>query len=49
MNIYLFTGVILRAIFRRLVEATEEPREANWFRQNLAIDVQLDNARSVFS
>ena len=34
------TGVILRAIGRRLVEATGEPREANWFRQNLAIAVQ---------
>ena len=26
------TGVILRAIGRRLVEATGDPREANWFR-----------------
>ena len=33
------TGVIIRAI-GRLVEATGEPREANWFRQNLAIAVQ---------
>ena len=31
------TGVILRAIGRRLVKATGEPREANWFCQNLAI------------
>ena len=30
------TGVILRAIGRRLVEATGQPREANYFRQNLA-------------
>ena len=29
------TGVILRAIGRRLVETTGEPREDNWFRQNL--------------
>ena len=34
------TGVIVRAIGRRLVEATGKPREANWFRQNLAIAVQ---------
>ena len=34
------TGIIIRAIGRRLVEATGEPREANWFRQNLAIAVQ---------
>ena len=27
------TGVIIRAISHRLVEATGEPREANWFRQ----------------
>ena len=30
------TGVILRAIGRRLVEVRGELREANWFRQNLA-------------
>ena len=43
------TGVIIRAIGRRLVEATGEPREANWFRQNLAIAIQRGNMRSVFS
>ena len=39
------TGVIIRAIGRRLVVATGEPREANWFRLNLAIETM----RSVFS
>ena len=34
------TRVIMRAIGRRLVYATGEPREANWFHQNLAIAVQ---------
>ena len=45
------TGVIIRAIGRRLAEATGEPREATWFRQNLAIAiaVQRGNMRSVFS
>ena len=43
------TGVILRAISRRLVEATGEPREVNWFRQNLAIAKQRGNAFSIFS
>ena len=43
------TGVILRAIGRRLVEATGEPREANWFRQNLAIAIQRGNAFSILS
>ena len=43
------TGVILRAIGRRLVEATGEPREDNWFRQNLATAVQRDNAFSILS
>ena len=38
------TGVILRAIGRRLVETTGDPREANWFRQNLAKAVQRCNA-----
>ena len=42
------TGVILRAIGRRLVEATGEPWEANWFCQNLAIAVQRGSG-SVFS
>ena len=31
------TSLILRAIGRRLVEATGEPRESNWFLQNLAV------------
>ena len=31
------TGAILRAIGCRLVEATGEPKEVNWFRRNLAI------------
>ena len=43
------TGAILRAIGRRLVEATGDPREANWFRQNLAIAVQRGNAFSILS
>ena len=43
------TGVSLRAISRRLVVATGEPREANWVRQNLSIAVQRVNLRSVFS
>ena len=43
------TGVIIRAIGRRLVEATGEPKEANWFRQKLAIAVQRGNAFSVLS
>ena len=42
-------GVILRAIGRRLVEATGEPREVNWFRQNLAIAIQRGNALSILS
>ena len=43
------TGVILRAMGRRLVEATGEPREVNWFSQNLAITIQRDNAFSILS
>ena len=43
------TGVILRAISRCFVEATGEPREANWFRQNLAIAIQRGNAFSILS
>ena len=43
------TGVILRPIGRRLVEATGEPREVNWFRQNLAIAIQRGNAFSILS
>ena len=41
------TLVILRAIGLRLVETTGNPREANCFRQNLAIAVQRDNAYSL--
>ena len=43
------TGVILRVIGCNLVEATGEPREANWFRQNLAIAIQRGNAFSILS
>ena len=43
------TGVILRPIGPRLVEATCEPREVNWFRQNLAIAVQRGKAFSILS
>ena len=43
------TGVIIRAIGRRLVEVTGEPREANWFRQNLAIGIQRGNAFSILN
>ena len=43
------TGIILRAIGRRLVEATGEPREVNWFRQNLASGIQRGNAFSILS
>ena len=43
------TGVIIRAIGRRLVEATGEPREANWFGQNLATAIQRGNAFSILS
>ena len=43
------TGVIIKAIGRRLVEATGDPREANWFRQNLAIAIQRGNAFSILS
>ena len=42
-------GAILRAIGRRLVEATGEPREANWFSQNLAIAIQRGNVFSILS
>ena len=44
-----FTAVIIRAIGRRLIEATGDPREANWFRQNLAIAIQRGNAFSILS
>ena len=44
-----YTGVILREIGCRLVEATGDPREANWFRQNLAIAIQRGNAFSILS
>ena len=43
------TGVILRAIGRRFVEATGDPRESDWFRQNLAIAIQRGNAFSILS
>ena len=43
------TGVIIWAIGRRLVEATGEPREANWFRQKIAIAIQRGNAFSILS
>ena len=43
------TEVILRAMRRRLVEATGEPREANCFCQNLTIAKQRDNAFSILS
>ena len=43
------TGVIIRAIGRHLVEATGEPWEANWFRQNLAFAIQRGNAFSILS
>ena len=43
------TGVIIKAIGRRLVEATGDPREANWFHQNLAIAIQRGNAFSILS
>ena len=43
------TGVILRAIDCHLVEAKGEPKEASWFRQNLAIAVQRGNAFSILS
>ena len=43
------TGVFIRAIGLRLFEATGEPREANWFRQNLAIAVRRGNAFSILS
>ena len=43
------TGVIIRAIGRRLIAATGDPREANWFRQNLAIAIQRGNAFSILS
>ena len=42
-------GVILRAIGRRLIEATGEPREAKWFRRNLAIAIQRGNAFGILS
>ena len=43
------TGAILSAIGRRLVEVTGEPREFNWFRQNLVIAIQRGNAFSILS
>ena len=50
MRVYVESaGVIIRAIGHRLVEATGEPREYNFFRQNLAIAVQRGNAFSILS
>ena len=43
------TGLILRAIGRRLVEATGEAREITWFYQNLRITMQRGNAFSILS
>ena len=43
------TGGIISAIGRRFVEATREPREINWFRQNLAIAIQRDITFSILS
>ena len=43
------SGAILKAIGRCLVEVTGEPREVNWFRQNLAIAIQRGNAFSILS
>ena len=43
------TNLVLRAIGRRLVEAKGEPRESNWFLQNLALAVQRGNAFSILS
>ena len=43
------TGVILRTLGRRLVEATEETRKADWFCQNLVIIIQRGNAFSILS
>ena len=43
------TAVTMRVICGRLVEATGEPREINWFRQNLSIAIQRGNAFSILS
>lgn len=43
------TGLILRAIGRRISETTGEPREAVWFYQNLGIAIQRGNAFSILS
>ena len=40
---------ILRAIGRRLVEVTGEPREVSWFGQNLVIAIYSEAMPSVFS
>ena len=39
----------IRAISRRLVDATGDPMEANWFRQNLAIAIQRGYVISILS
>ena len=46
-----FAGVHLNrsAMEAGLVEVTGEPREVNWFRQNLAIAIQRGNAFSILS
>ena len=43
------SSLILRAIGRRLVEATGDPRESNWFLQNLALAIQRGNAFSILA
>ena len=43
------TVVILNTIGRRLVKATGEAREANFFRQNLAIAIRRGDAFSILS
>ena len=39
----------LEGVRGRSVEATGDPREVNWFRQNLAITIQRGNAFSILS
>ena len=43
------TEFILRAKDHHFVEATGKPREANWFRLNLAIAIHRGNAFSILS
>ena len=49
MGVYGESTGVLRAIGRHLVEATGDPREVNWFRQNLAIAIQRGNVFSILS